>query len=87
MRGPKLGVRRPSSFLDTLENVRISSFNYLNKQDDILTPKPQSAKSPFNIAYDIVYYIILIAKFVCNYVITFLSVFNILIYVFHFGIL
>lgn len=72
----------PSSFLDTLEEARIGSYNFLNKQNQALTEKISATSGPITLAFTIANYLILFFKFIANYVITFYPALIFLIYIF-----
>ena len=72
----------PSSFLDTLETGRINLYNFLNKENTQLGEKVDKSKGVIFVFLSIAYYIILLAKFICNYVITFYPFTILILYLF-----
>lgn len=77
-----VGETAPSSFLDTLETSRIGLYNIFDKQEDNIGNRMDLSSGLVTFLLGIVYYLILILKFICNYVITFYPFVILLLYLF-----
>ena len=72
----------PSSFLDTLENTRISFYDFLNKETSNLNQKIILSKGFLSVLLSVAYYLVLFLKFIASFVITFYPFVIFLLYMF-----
>ncbi len=80
--GSQVTETAPSTFLDSLENVRIGGYNFFERQDDLLVLKLQRTNGAASVLWTITDYIVLLFRFLCSYVITFYPFMIFLLYMF-----
>lgn len=69
--GSQVSDSAPRSFIDTIEDTRIATYNFLNHFGNQLTEKASESKGILSLLLNIFAYFILLLKFIANYVITF----------------
>ncbi len=80
--GSQVSDSAPSSFIDVVEDTRIGTYNFLNSSGNQLTSKTSSSKGVVSLFLNIFAYIVLLLKFIANYVITFYPFIIFLLYFF-----
>jgi hypothetical protein len=80
--GSQLGQSAPGSLIDTAESIRTGTYNFLNKQAQVVSVKANVSKGPLSMALSIAYYVIAFFKFLASYVITFYPFVLFLFYMF-----
>lgn len=78
----QVGQTAPSSFLDTLEDMRIGTYNFLSHQGQNINDKLEKSKGILSFGLSIGFYLVLFLKFIANYVITFYPFVVFLLYIF-----
>lgn len=61
----------PTTFFQTLENIRVGTYNFLATSSNDLNRKSQSSKGILSILLNLATYIVLFLKFIAGFVITF----------------
>ncbi len=80
--GSSVTETAPSSFLDILETGRLGIYSFLDRQDDAISTKADMSSGYLSVLLTIAYYIILVIKFICGYVITFYPFLILFLYLF-----
>lgn len=80
--GSQVTDTAPSSFLDTTENTRIGTYNFLAKESATLSQKANTSKGILSFLLNICSYVLLLLKFIANYIITFYPFIIFLFYMF-----
>ncbi len=80
--GSQVSDSAPRSFIDTIEDTRIATYNFLNHSGNQLTEKAAENKGILSLLLNIFAYLILLFKFIANYVITFYPFIIFLLYFF-----
>lgn len=80
--GSSVTETAPSSFLDILETGRLGIYSFLDRQDDAIGTKADMSSGYLSVLLTIAYYIILVIKFICGYVITFYPFLILFLYLF-----
>lgn len=80
--GGQVSDTAPTSFLQTVESARVSTYNFLSHSGDFLNDKANSSTGVVSFLMVICTYLIYILKFIANYIITFYPFVIFLLYLF-----